>query len=111
MLVLAGPDRASARQAAVAVMRAYARPGASPARWWARLVPHLSPEALIAYEGTDPSGIPARAVTGRASVTTSSLPALARVSVPTDVGAYLVVLSRIPGTGWRVERLIPPEVL
>ena len=111
VLVLDGPDRASARQSAVAVMRAYARPGASPARWWARLAPYLSPEARTAYEGTEPSRIPARLVTGPATLTSSSLPALARVSVPTDVGAYLVILSRTPATSWQIERLIPPEVL
>ena len=51
-------------------------------------------------------------VTGPATLAPSSLPAVARVSVPTDVGAYLVVLSRTPDSPiWQVERFIAPEAL
>lgn len=93
-------------------MSAYARPQAGPARWWRGLSSLLSPAARIAYTGTDPATIPVRSVTGPATMAPSSLPALARVSVPTDVGAYLVVLSRTPqAPGWLVERFVAPEVM
>lgn len=90
-------------------MRAYARPGRSPQAWWAALRPHLSAGAQAAYTGTDPSQVPARRITGPASLTPASLPALARVAVPTDAGIYLVLLTRTPGQQWSVERITPPE--
>lgn len=115
----AGPplllDRAAARaarQTAMAALSAYARPHASATGWQARLWPHLSVAAREAYLGTDPATIVVRTVTGPARLTGSSLPALARVSVPTDAGIYLVVLSRSPDRPrWQVERFIPPEVV
>lgn len=112
LLALGPDDREAARRTARAAMSAYARPHAGPARWWQDLSPLLSPEARTAYTGTDPAGIGVRTVTGPAALAPSSLPALARVSVPTDVGVYLVVLSRTPqASGWRVERFIAPEAM
>ena len=106
-----GPvEREAARRAARATMQAYARPGASPRAWWKQLRPHLSGSAQAAYAGTDPAVIPARAVTGPAALTPASLPALARVAVPTDAGIYLVLLRRSPGQPWAVERIVAPEV-
>lgn len=93
-------------------MTRYARPHLTAPRWWQGLSPLLSPAARTAYTATDPARITVRTVTGPATLTPSSLPALARVSVPTDVGAYLVVLSRTPhAPGWRVERFLAPEAL
>ena len=66
----------------------------------------LSAAAQTAYAGTDPGVIPARRITGPATVTPASLPALARVAVPTDAGIYLVLLSRTPGQPWVVERTV-----
>lgn len=111
-VVLGPDDREAARRTARAAMSAYARPQASPARWWDDLAPLLSPEARTAYTGTDPASIGVHTVTGPATLAPSSLPVLARVSVPTDVGAYLVVLSRTPqAPGWLVERFIAPEAM
>ena len=109
-LALGPAERAAARRAARATMRAYARPQARPRAWWKQLRPHLSGAAQAAYAGTDPAVIPARAVTGPASLTPASLPALARVAVPTDAGIYLVLLRRSPGQPWTVERIVAPEV-
>ena len=92
-------------------MRAYARPDRSPRAWWKQLRPHLSSTAQAAYARTDPAVIPARAVTGPASLTPASLPALARVAVPTDAGIYLVILRRSPGQPWTAERIAAPEVV
>jgi len=108
-LTFQAADRAAARQQALAAMRAYARPHRSPKTWWAGLAPHLSAAAQSDYTGTDPSQILAARITGPATLTPASLPALARVAVPTDAGIYLVLLARSPGQGWTVERITPPE--
>ena len=107
-----GPaERRAARRTGHAALRAYTRPRRTPARWWQGVRPYLSADARLAYAGTDPVTIAARAVIGPARLTPASLPALARVAVPTDTGLYLVLLSRSPGRPWSVERLIAPEVV
>ena len=90
-------------------MTAYTRTARSPAAWWAALAPHLSAAARADYTGTYPSQVLASRVTGPATLTPASLPALARVAVPTDAGIYLVLLSRSPGHAWTVERITAPE--
>lgn len=102
-------ERAAARRQATDTMRVYAQPDLGANAWWADVSPHLSAAAQTAYAGTDPAVIPARRITGPATVTPASLPALARVAVPTDAGIYLVLLSRTPGQQWVVERITPPE--
>ena len=104
------PDgRAAARRQARLTMQAYARPRLSPNAWWNGLRPHLSAAAQADYTGTDPSQVLATRITGPATLTPASLPALARVAVPTDAGIYLLLLSRTPGQAWTVERITPPE--
>lgn len=101
--------RAQAVQAATTAMTAFARPQVDPARWWADLAPLLSPAGAVAYTGTDPAEVPARAVTGPAELVDQRSPYLAGVQVPTDTGPYLVLLSRDGGGApWLVERLTPP---
>lgn len=101
--------RAQAVQAATTAMSAFARPQVDAARWWADLSPLLSPAGAIAYQGTDPAEVPARAVTGPAELVDERSPYLAGVQVPTDTGPYLVLLSRDGGAApWLVERLTPP---
>ena len=102
-------EQVAARGQATETMRAYAQPEVGANAWWAEVSPHLSAAAQTAYAGTDPGVIPARRITGPATVTPASLPALARVAVPTDAGIYLVLLSRTPGQQWVVERITPPE--
>lgn len=104
--------RAEAVAAATAAMSAFAQPAVDETTWWAELAPLLSPAAAAAYAGTDPANVPAQAVTGAARLTDDSSTYLAPVAVPTDVGAYLVLLSREGGgSPWLVERLTPPETV
>jgi hypothetical protein len=111
-------SRQAATRVAGRVMRAFARPDASAASWWAQLEPLLSPAARTAYAGTDPANVPASAVAGPAVLLTDTdgsdaeSPWLARVEVPTDVGAYVVLLSRSEQDApWLAERLTPPAAL
>jgi len=104
--------RRTARARALTAMRRFARPRLGAEAWWTGLAPLLSPAAAIAYQGTDPANIPVRAVTGATELVDQSSPYLASVRVATDVGAYLVLLSRAgQGSGWRVERFRPPRRL
>ncbi len=108
---LSPEDRAAARRVAVAAMRDYLQTQQRPHAWWAALEPHLSAAAREDYAGTDPATIGARRITGPATVTPASLPALARVAVPTDTGSYLLLLGRQPSQQWAVERILPPETV
>lgn len=101
---------AAAVAAAEAAMQAFTRRDVGAVVWSRGLLPLLTPAAQAAYEGTDPSNVPARAVTGPGALAASPSAFLARVSVPTDAGAYLVLLVRSgAGAPWLVERLTPPE--
>lgn len=110
-LTLRRAERGAARRKAIAAMRDYLQAGRSRHGWWAALKPHLSAGARQDYVGTDPATIGARRLTGPASVTPASLPALARVAVPTDAGRYLVLLSRSPGQQWAMARILVPEAV
>ena len=80
------------------------------AAWWAQLEPMFSPQAAADYTGTDPAQVPAHQVSGPAVLVEQSSAYLATVAVPTDVGAYQVLLSRAgAGEPWLVERLSPPQ--
>ena len=102
----AGPAAAATAEAA---MRLFARRDVPAAQWWTELAPLLSPAAAQPYRHTDPARVPATQITGTTKVLTSSVPAVARVSVPTNAGVYLVILSRNETGGWQVERFTPPE--
>jgi hypothetical protein len=59
---------------------------------------------------TDPDNVPGTAVTGTATAGPGPSPYLAAVTVPTDAGRYVVLLSRTDGSaGWLVERFVLPE--
>ncbi len=91
-------------------MTAYALPDLSARAWWAGLRPYLTADAQAAYAGTDPARIPTVAVTGPARLTPASSPSLARVTIPTSAGSYLLLLTR--GTyrrEWLVTRIVAPE--
>lgn len=103
---------AAAMNVATAAMGAFARPGVDAGTWFAELAPLLTPAAQAAYTGTDPSRVPAAAVTGPPRAGDSPSAYLATVTVPTDVGDYTVLLVREgAGTPWLVERLTPPADL
>lgn len=102
----------AAVDAASQVMRTFARPALSGERWFRELSPLLSPAAADVYVGTDPAQVPARAVSGVAQLLPSTSGYIARVAVPTDAGAYTVVLSRKSQAGpWLAERITPPPGL
>ena len=78
--------------------------------WWAGLSPYLDGDALVAYEFTDPSLVPASSVTGEPRVSSAPDATQITVLVPTDVGQYQVLLNRqAVGGEWTVSRLTPPE--
>lgn len=111
--------RTQAAQVATAVMTAFTDHQASPPAWWEHLAPLLTLSAQSAYQGTDPTQVPATTLVGPATPPADPDPAigqssayLARVSVPTDVGAYTVLLSRTgQGAPWLAERITPPPAL
>lgn len=107
-------DEASRREAlwlAGHGMGVFARPGLPAGLWWADLQPLLSAQASLAYATVDPASIEVQQVTGAAYLAEWVTPEVARVSVPTDVGVYLVVVSRSDTDPvWRIERFIAPEV-
>ena len=110
-LSLSPEDRAAARRVAVATMHDYVQTQRHPRTWWTALEPHLSAAARKDYAGTDPATIGAARLTGPATVTPASLPALARVTVPTNTGSYLLLLTPSGAQRWVVERIMAPEVV
>lgn len=103
-------SQAAAVRAADEAMTLFARRAVSADRWWMELAPLLSARAAQDYRYTDPANVPATEVTGTGTVLPSQTARIGRVSVPTDAGVYLVVLSRTDtAPGWVVERFTPPE--
>jgi len=105
-------DQASAdaaAQAATTAMTVFTSHSPDAAAWWSQLQPLLSPTAARDYAGVDPANVPARRLTGAAQVQADASAYLATALVPTDHGAYTVLLSRQGGDQpWLVERLTPP---
>lgn len=103
-------SRRDAEAIAHQAMTAFARPDLVYDAWWAGFGPLLSVQGQELYGYVDPANVPARTVTGPAELLEEGSPFLADVVVPTDVGDYVVLLSRDrDGAGWQVERLTPPE--
>lgn len=99
------PSEAAART----FMSRFCRPRLTPAAWWAGIRPLLTAQARMAYQGTDPSMVPCRAVTGPPVAGTLMLENVIGVRVPTTAGVYGVDLVRAsPGGPWSVERAVPP---
>jgi hypothetical protein len=102
-------SRAAVTAAATTALTAFARPGLSYDQWWAALEPLLSAQAQLDYAYVDPANVPAKAVTGAAQIVDESSAYVAHVQVPTDVGTYTLVLSRVDGSAaWLTERITPP---
>lgn len=103
-------DRAEAKATAEKAMRLFARRTVTPQQWIDELASYLTPQAALDYRYVDPANVPPTAVTGPGKIISTDSAWLARVQVPTDVGAYLVVLSRTEEDPvWRVARFTPPE--
>ncbi|WP_136588159.1 MULTISPECIES: hypothetical protein [Actinomycetes] len=78
--------------------------------WWAQLKPMLTPEAVFAYEYTDPQSVPGTTITGEPLVSAAPSATQLNVLIPTGIGQYLIVLYRENArAGWAVDRLTPPE--
>lgn len=84
----------SAVDAAEKVVCTYAQPTLSPDDWAQQMTPLLSQSGAIAYEGQDPTTIPATKVTGSGKVLPGATDVALNVLVPTDAGDYNVALSR-----------------
>lgn len=109
-LTLDDSSRTSALALGAKVMTLFARPNISAEQWIADLTPYLSAEAAFAYDGTDPARVPVSEVTGPAKLTPASTAMVARVSIPTDDGIYLVILARTgDDPNWRADRIMAPE--
>ncbi|WP_369370341.1 hypothetical protein AB1046_16290 [Promicromonospora sp. Populi] len=102
--------RVAARDAALATITAFAATDQTAAAWWAGLRPLLTPQARPVYQDVDPRLVPVTAVTGDPEVTDETSTLLAEVAVPTDIGAYTVLLTRADGAApWLAEQIRPPE--
>lgn len=103
--------RTAAVSAGVQAMALYARPAVSAAAWLEGLSALLTPDALEAYTGTDPSMVPAHAVTGPGRITVDPANGYGcHVLVPTDVGEYDVQLVRAGAASpWKVARFNLPQ--
>lgn len=103
-------SRAAATAAATKAMTAFARPKLDHDTWWAELSPLLNQQAREDYAYVQPQAIPASSVTGPAKITDDSSALVVHVSVPTNVGAYDVILNRVDGASpWLAARFTPPE--
>lgn len=110
-LVWDDASRSAATTAAGAALTAFARPDPPYEQWWAELTPFLSAQAQVDYQYVDPINVPARAVTGPGVLLDEASVSIARVQVPTDVGDYVLILSRTEAdaASWLVESITPPE--
>ena len=90
--------------------RAIARPGLAQDTWWAELSPLLTPQARTDYASVQASVVPAPRVTGSGQITDDTSAMVVHVDVPTDVGSYTLILTRLDGASpWLVARFTPPE--
>lgn len=96
--------------AATKAMQTFAQPQLSADKWWAQMLPLLSQQGGVAYQGTDPSQIPVHQVTGGGVVLPGSTEVSLIVQVPTDAGLYNITLTR-PGTSapWLADRIRPAQ--
>lgn len=109
-LVLDDAARATAIERGTKVMTLFARRDVSATQWQADLAPYLTPQAATAYQYVDPKNVPPTKITGKVTLTPASTPLVARVSVPTDAGVYLVIMSRSDASPtWLADRIMPPE--
>lgn len=88
------------------------------ATWWSRTEGLLSEQGRTEMVGIDPEQVPFRRLTGRAQLVLSEEPSNAdghgdeevTVAVPTDVGAWNVLLTQDPDSGaWLVSSIRAPE--
>lgn len=103
-------SRTAAETVAAAAMASFVRVDLTAEDWLSQLSTHLTADAAIAYYGTDPLEVPARAVTGMARWDGSTSAYLADVVVPTEVGDYRLLLVRDGrDSPWLVQTITPPD--
>lgn len=103
-------SRQKAIAAATKVMQTFAQPQLSADKWWAQMLPLLSQQGGVAYEGTDPSQIPVQRVTGAGTVLPDSTEVSLIVQLPTDAGVYNVTLTRPNASApWLADRIRPAQ--
>ena len=91
-------------------MEAYARPLLEQEGWWADLSPHLTQRARQDYAYVQPAAIVATTLTGPGQITAEPSAYVVHVTVPTDAGAYELILARADGASpWLVARFLTPE--
>ena len=106
----AGDSQQKAITAATKVMQTFAQPQLSADKWWAQMLPLLSQQGGVAYEGTDPSQIPAHQVTGAGTVLPGSTEVSLIVQLPTDAGLYNITLTRPDASApWLADRIRPAQ--
>ncbi|TFC01498.1 hypothetical protein E3O42_10310 [Cryobacterium adonitolivorans] len=108
----APPDEtntAAAVTVAENLMTAFARPDVDETTWINGLYPHLTQTAGTAYAGTNPAKVPVNEVTGPGSVVEGATEYALLVIVPTNIGEYIVSLTRqAPTDPWLADRVTPP---
>lgn len=98
----------SAITAADKVMTTYAQPRLTPEAWAQQMTPLLSQSGAIAYEGQDPTTIPATKITGDGKILPGATNVALTVQVPTDAGDYTVALSRSGDSApWLADEIRP----
>ena len=109
-LTLDQASRDNAIERGETVMSLFARREVEATQWQADLAPYLTPQAAQAYQYVDPANVPPTKITGPVTLTPASTPLVARVSVPTDAGVYLVIMARTDESPtWLADRIMPPE--
>jgi hypothetical protein len=100
---------AAAVTVAEKLMIAFAQPTIDATTWINGLYPYLTQGAGVAYAGTDPAKVPVSQVTGTGSVVEGSTEYALLVKVPTNIGDYVVSLTRkSPADPWLADRVTPP---
>lgn len=103
-------DRTDANSVAVTAMSLFVRRDVNAEQWISDLATYMTPQAAQDYRTVDPANVEATTVTGPGKTIPTDSAWLARIQVPTDAGAYLVILSRTEeDPTWRVARITPPE--
>lgn len=107
----ASPTAGAAIERATGFTTAYARPSrTSQHAWWARVTPHLSPQAVLDYNGVLATRVPYTRVTGpgRLQPFGDGSQRVLLVAVPTDAGIIRVHLVQDEARGWVVTRAEMP---
>jgi hypothetical protein len=91
------------------LMNAFARPNVDATTWINGLYPYLTQVGGAAYAGTDPAKVPVNKITGPGAVVEGATQYALLVKVPTNIGDYVISLTRkTPDNPWLADRVTPP---